>query len=130
MAIPIKTNVLSPPCRHWKVTIWEHGRKEPYMQGLPRHLITYCQYGFKYRKATDIWTNHPNPKFKPACKNGDPCHVKAPRGTKLGLQAIHNRATRSKYPPNYASTSWTSAKSTSSAIPCRSNGSSEAVAVS
>ena len=73
-------------------------RKQGYMQGLPRYLITYCQYGFKYRKATDIWTNHPDPKFKPACKNGDPCHTRAPRGTKLGLQAIHNRATRSAYP--------------------------------
>lgn len=74
-------------------------RKQGYMKGLPRHLITYCQYGFKYRKATDIWTNHPDPQFLPACKNGDPCHVRAPRGTKLGLQAIHNRATRSAYPP-------------------------------
>lgn len=73
-------------------------RKQDYMQGLPRYLITYCQYGFKYRKATDIWTNHPDPQFRPPCKNGDPCHTRAPRGTKLGLQAIHNRATRSAYP--------------------------------
>ena len=74
-------------------------RKQGYMKGLPRHTITYCQYGFKYRKATDIWTNHPNPQFKPPCKNGDSCHVRAPRGTKLGLQAITNRALRSAYPP-------------------------------
>ncbi len=33
-------------------------RKMDYMRGIPRHLITYCQYGFTYRKATDIWTNH------------------------------------------------------------------------
>ena len=73
-------------------------RKMDYMQGLPRHLITYCQYGFPYRKATDIWTNHPDPQFTPPCRNGDPCHTPAPRGTKLGLQAIHNRATRSACP--------------------------------
>ena len=87
-------------------------RKMDYMQGMPRYMITYCQYGFSYRKATDIWTYHPDPQFRPACKNGDPCHTKAPRGTKLGLQAIKDRAERSKYPPNCASTSWTSARGT------------------
>ena len=74
-------------------------RKMGYMQGLPRHLITYCQYGFTYRKATDIWTNHPDPQFRPPCKNGDPCHERAPRGTKQGLQAIKDRTLRSSYPP-------------------------------
>ena len=74
-------------------------RKMDYMQGIPRHLITYCQYGFTYRKATDIFTNHPCPEFKPPCKNGAPCHQSAPRGTKLGLQAIQDKALRSSYPP-------------------------------
>ncbi len=32
-------------------------------------------------KATDIWTNHPQPEFLPPCRNGDPCHQSAPRGT-------------------------------------------------
>ena len=73
-------------------------RKMDYMQGIPRHLITYCQYGFTYRKATDIFTNHPRPEFKPPCKNGDPCHQSAPRGTKQGLQGIQDKALRSAYP--------------------------------
>jgi hypothetical protein len=73
-------------------------RKMDYMQGIPRHLITYCQYGFDYRKATDIFTNHPRPEFKPPCKNGDPCHQSAPRGTKQGLQGIQDKALRSAYP--------------------------------
>ena len=73
-------------------------RKMDYMQGIPRHLITYCQYGFTYRKATDIFTNHPCPEFKPPCKNGDPCHQSAPRGTKQGLQGIQDKALRSAYP--------------------------------
>lgn len=73
-------------------------RKMDFMQGLPRYTITYCQYGFAYRKATDIWTNHPNPQFKPPCKNGDPCHIHAPRGSKLGLQGIKDKAMRSAYP--------------------------------
>lgn len=74
-------------------------RSMDYMQGIPRHLITYCQYGFSYRKATDIFTNHPCPEFKPPCKNGDPCHERAPRGTRCGLQAIKDKALRSAYPP-------------------------------
>ena len=74
-------------------------RKMDYMQDMPRYMITYCQYGFTYRKATDIWTNHPDPKFKPACKNGDPCHERAPRGSRNGLQGIQDKSLRSKYPP-------------------------------
>lgn len=70
-----------------------------YMQGIPRYMITYCQYGFTYRKATHIWTNHPNPMFKPPCKNGMPCHQSAPRGTRQGLQGIKDKSLRSAYPP-------------------------------
>lgn len=57
-------------------------RKMTYMKGLPRYTVTYCQYGDTRMKPTDIWTNHPDPKFKPMCKNGDPCHVSAPRGSR------------------------------------------------
>lgn len=66
-------------------------RKMTWMQGLPRYTVTYCQYGDTRMKPTDIWTNHPDPKFKPICKNGDPCHERAPRGTtvrKLRAQGI------------------------------------------
>jgi site-specific DNA-cytosine methylase len=54
-------------------------RKMTWMQGLPRHTVTYCQYGETRMKPTDIWTNHPRPDFKPPCKKGDPCHAAAPR---------------------------------------------------
>ena len=47
-------------------------RKMNFMQGIPRYTITYCQYGDSRMKPTDIFTNYPNPNFKPACKNGDP----------------------------------------------------------
>lgn len=59
-------------------------RKMSWMQGLPRYTVTYCKYGETRMKPTDIWTNHPAPKFKPPCKNGDPCHDRAPRGTRTG----------------------------------------------
>ena len=55
---------------------------------LPRYTVTYCQYGDNRMKPTDIWTNHPCPKFKPPCKNGDPCHVSAPRGSQTGTQGL------------------------------------------
>lgn len=74
-------------------------RKMDYMMGIPRYTTTWCQYGFKYRKATDIWTNHPYPNLRPPCHNGDPCHEAAPRGSKTGLQGVDGARDRSKYPP-------------------------------
>lgn len=67
-------------------------RKMTWMQGLPRYTVTYCQYGDNRMKPKDIWTNHPDPKFKPMCKNGDPCHPRTPRGStirKLRAQGIY-----------------------------------------
>ena len=73
-------------------------RKMAWMQGLPRYTVTYCQYGDTRMKPTDIWTNHPNPNFKPMCKNGDPCHESAPRGSKTGTQGRKNSKERSRIP--------------------------------
>lgn len=73
-------------------------RKMWFMQGLPRYLITYCQYGDFRMKPTDIWTNHPNPKFKPPCHNGDPCHESAPRHSRSGTQRLKNAMERSRIP--------------------------------
>ena len=73
-------------------------RKMAWMQGLPRYTVTYCQYGETRMKPTDIWTNHPTPNFKPACKNGDSCHVSAPRGARTGTQGIQGSRDRSVIP--------------------------------
>lgn len=73
-------------------------RKMPFMEGLPRYTVTYCQYGDIRMKPTDIWTNHPNPNFRPACKPGMPCHIPAPRGSKTGTQYLPNSRERSKIP--------------------------------
>lgn len=73
-------------------------RKMDFMQGISRHTVTYCQYGDNRMKPTDIWTNHPNTMFKPMCKNGDKCHVSAPRGSRTGTQGIKNKIDRSKIP--------------------------------
>ena len=73
-------------------------RKMNFIKDLPRYTVTYCQYGDTRMKPTDIWTNHPNPKFKPPCKNGDPCHESAPRGSKTGTQGRKNAKERSRIP--------------------------------
>ena len=73
-------------------------RKMTWMQGLPRYTVTYCQYGDKRMKPTDIWTNHPNPQFKPPCHNGDKCHEAAPRGSKTGTQGLNGSIDRSRIP--------------------------------
>ena len=73
-------------------------RKMDFMKGLYRYTVTYCQYGDKRMKPTDIWTNHPNPKFKPVCKNGDDCHEKAPRGSMTGTQGLKGAKERAVIP--------------------------------
>ena len=73
-------------------------RKIRWMQDLPRYTVTYCQYGDTRMKPTDIWTNHPEPNFKPMCKNGQPCHVAAPRGSKTGTQGLKGSVLRSVIP--------------------------------
>lgn len=73
-------------------------RKMRFMRDLPRYTVTYCQYGDSRMKPTDIWTNHPNPMFKPMCKNGDPCHERAPRGARTGTQGLKNARERSRIP--------------------------------
>lgn len=73
-------------------------RKMSWMQGLPRYTVTYCQYGDERMKPTDLWSNHPDPQFKPPCKNGDKCHVAAPRGSRTGTQGIKGHVDRSRIP--------------------------------
>lgn len=68
-----------------------------FMQGIPKYLVTYCQYGDIRMKPTHIFTNYPNPQFK-HCKNGDPCHEKAPRGSRTGTQGIKGSVDRSRIP--------------------------------
>lgn len=64
-----------------------------------RHTVTYCQYGDTRMKPTDIWTNATWWKPKPMCKNGSPCHIAAPRGSKTGTQGIKGYKDRSRIPP-------------------------------
>ena len=64
-----------------------------------RVTVTYCQYGEKRMKPTDIWGVFPDDWFpKPPCKNGDACHERAPRGARTGTQGIKGSALRAVIP--------------------------------
>lgn len=73
-------------------------RKMDFMQDFTRHTVTYCQYGDTRMKPTDIWTNSKTWIPKPMCKNGDKCHISAPRGSKTGTQGLKGAYDRSKNP--------------------------------
>jgi site-specific DNA-cytosine methylase len=61
------------------------------------YTVTYCQYGDTRMKPTDIWTNI-NWIPRKMCKNGDSCHISAPRGSRTGTQGLKNNYERSKVP--------------------------------
>jgi len=73
-------------------------RKMPFMESFKRNTVTYCQYGDERMKPTDIWTNSDIWIPRKMCKNGDPCHVAAPRGSRTGTQGRSNAYERSKIP--------------------------------
>ena len=74
-------------------------RKLGILDHIPRHTVTYCQYGDTRMKPTDIWTNSRRWKPRPMCKNGATCHEPAPRGSKSGTQGLKGAYERSVIPP-------------------------------
>ena len=73
-------------------------RKLPTLAHLPRHTVTYCAYHDTRMKPTDLWGYVPNWTPRKPCKNGNTCHVSAPRGSKSGTQGLANATERSKVP--------------------------------
>lgn len=61
-------------------------RQQKFMQKLHRKTVTYCQYGAKVQKPTDIWTNASSWIPKKRCRCGDGCHESAKRGSDRGTQ--------------------------------------------
>lgn len=63
-------------------------RKMDFVQDLDRVTVSYCQYGDSRMKPTDLFGEIPwlfEPKL---CKNGDKCHIAAPRGSRSGTQGM------------------------------------------
>lgn len=75
-------------------------RMLPFLADIPRTTVTYCQYGERSMKPTDLWGKWPDTWTpRPACKPGMPCHDAAPRGTKTaGTQSKENAAQRALIP--------------------------------
>jgi len=69
------------------------------LQSFDRHTVTYCQYGERRMKSTDLWTNIKGLELKPPCKYGAECHERSPRGSRTtGTESLRNSAERSKVP--------------------------------
>jgi len=63
-------------------------RKMPFVKGLDMVTVSYCQYHDTRMKPTDLFGNIPY-MFEPKlCKNGDKCHIPAPRGSRSGTQGM------------------------------------------
>lgn len=64
-------------------------RKLPVVADLERRTVTYCGYGEKRMKPTDLWGGFPpGLVLKEPCQNGMPCHTAAPRGSTTGTQGM------------------------------------------
>lgn len=73
-------------------------RSLPFLTHLERRTVSYCQLGEKRMKPTDLWGGFPPCLTLPAlCKNGAPCHIPAPRGSRTGTQGM-NRVECAKIP--------------------------------
>jgi hypothetical protein len=73
-------------------------RKLPVVEGLHRRTVTYCTYGDTRMKPTDLWGVVPGWEAREPCKNGDPCHEAAPRGSRTGTQGLKGAKDRSRVP--------------------------------
>ena len=71
--------------------------KKHRLTNVRRNTVTYCQYGDNRMKPTDLWCNF-DWNTKPMCKNGDSCHVSAPRGSRTGTQGLKGNKERSIIP--------------------------------
>tara|TARA_R100000654_G_scaffold26250_1_gene49816 strand:+ start:170 stop:802 length:633 start_codon:yes stop_codon:yes gene_type:complete len=83
------------------------GKMRRKVKGINRTTITYCSYGDKRMKPTDIWSNNIYDIFningwkpRPICYAGNKhCHhEEAPRGSKTGTQGLKNNYERSRIP--------------------------------
>ena len=76
-------------------------RKLPVVADLERRTVTYCQYGETRMKPTDLWGGFPaSLRLHPPCRNGDPCHTPAPRGSRTpgSVQGQGSGPERAKIP--------------------------------
>lgn len=74
-------------------------RKLKIVHNIPRRTLTYCQYGEKYMKPTDLWGSVNGWTPRKPCNGGMPCHEASPRGShNKGVQGLMNAEERSHVP--------------------------------
>jgi len=76
------------------------------MKPYERRTVTYCQLGEQRMKPTDLWGAFPPSLVLPdPCRNGDSCHVSAPRGSRTpgSTQGITGGPSRAEIPKQLAS---------------------------
>jgi hypothetical protein len=78
-------------------------RTLPILRHLERRTVSYCQYGAKWMKPTDLWGRFPpSLRLRPMCKRGDSCHERVPHGSKRGLNGERSPALRAEIPEQLA----------------------------
>lgn len=74
-------------------------RKMPIMQMFDCRTVTYCQYGMRWQKPTDLFGGFPpSLSLRPMCSRGSSCHESAPRGSRTGIQGKHSPEQRAIVP--------------------------------
>ena len=69
------------------------------VQPFERRTVTYCQYGMKWMKPTDLWGGFPpSLKLKPVCFKGATCHEYVSPGCGKGIVGCHSSAERAEIP--------------------------------
>ena len=74
-------------------------KTRPIMAGLPSQDVTYCRYGYAYKKPTRLWGLFPF-ALRPICTHQDPCHnVVNGRHTSVAQRRGHTLADLYSIPP-------------------------------
>lgn len=80
-------------------------RRMSVLEPLERRTITQCQYGETRMKPTDLWGGFPpSLVLRERCRNGAPCHVAAPRGSRTpgSTQGAGSAEERARIPDDLA----------------------------
>lgn len=75
-------------------------RRMPEVAHLLRKEVTYCRYGETRMKPTDLFFSGPISRLetRARCKNGNPDHIRSPRGSTNGTQGGVSSAVSAKIP--------------------------------
>ncbi|CAE7238133.1 unnamed protein product [Symbiodinium natans] len=105
----------SPCCTEFSIALKKRPRNLPLgdalvlktLEGLHWDKVTYCKYGFRYKKPTAIWHNLPWTPSQGPCRKGDRCEAfqgtrhpeAAQRGPTKGRQGSNSRDQLYSIPP-------------------------------